>query len=235
MFDTDAADLSRNEEPATIDDLLHSNNNDGEESGSSSIVSAVLPVMASGFAPNPSSIDRTYTHRTFTLPAASESTQSHQQVFTLQCHACGVVVLSLGAKHSLVQQHAASPLRIRIDWLVNGKDRSDVKLSGKRKRGAVQTSESTVLCQIHAQSNTDSSSTMQLGDSATPTAASQCFSVVACCRGQLIEVNDSLNASPEWCASRSADSGYIAVLLLTQRELRRVVTEYAALETSVSV
>eukprot|EP01062_Namystynia_karyoxenos_P040704 TRINITY_DN29652_c0_g1_i1.p1 TRINITY_DN29652_c0_g1~~TRINITY_DN29652_c0_g1_i1.p1 ORF type:complete len:302 (+),score=57.00 TRINITY_DN29652_c0_g1_i1:71-907(+) len=87
---------------------------------------------------------------------------------------------------------------VRVDFPQSrsGKDRGEVHVQGKRKRGALFCQENTVLCEA------------VLG-------SGERVKVASCIRGTLIEINERLAAEPE-LLRRFEDDGWVGILKPTQ-------------------
>lgn len=103
-------------------------------------------------------------------------------------HANGLCVIGLAPAHVALQAGVSS-----VDFNVGKSDRSEFKVTGKRKKNAQNFESNTALCKVSC------------GDDSY---------VVRCCvKGSLLEVNSRLIKNPE-LLNKSADrDGYIAIIM----------------------
>ncbi|KAL8144179.1 hypothetical protein V2J09_017211 [Rumex salicifolius] len=129
-------------------------------------------------------------------------------------HANGLCVIGLAPAHVALQAGVSS-----VDFNVGKSDRSEFKVTGKRKKNAQHFESNTALCKVSC------------GDDSY---------VVRCCvKGSLLEVNNRLIKNPE-LLNRSADrDGYIAIIMprpadwLKIKETLVSVDEYSTLRKLV--
>ncbi|KAJ3693954.1 hypothetical protein LUZ60_009434 [Juncus effusus] len=105
-------------------------------------------------------------------------------------HANGLCVIGLAPAHVALREEGGITT---VDFNVGKSDRSEFKVTGKRKRNAQHFESNTALCKVGAKDN---------------------FYVVRCCvKGSLLEVNDRLIKQPNLLNSSADREGYIAILM----------------------
>ncbi|ONK64607.1 uncharacterized protein A4U43_C07F27900 [Asparagus officinalis] len=107
-------------------------------------------------------------------------------------HANGLCVVGLAPTHVAFKEEGGITA---VDFNVGKSDRSEIKVTGKRKRNAQHLESNSALCKV---SN------------------SSAFYVVRCCvKGSLLEVNDRLIKQPDLLNSSAsaAREGYIAIIM----------------------
>ncbi|KAG9442808.1 hypothetical protein H6P81_018662 [Aristolochia fimbriata] len=105
-------------------------------------------------------------------------------------HANGLCVIGLAPTHIALTETAGVTA---IDFNVGKSDRSEMKVTGKRKRNAQHFEANTALCKV---------------------STNDTFYVVRCCvKGSLLEVNDRLIKQPELLNSSASREGYIAIMM----------------------
>lgn len=94
----------------------------------------------------------------------------------------------------LAPSHAALAKEImRVDFNIGNCDRSENKVKGKSKKGAMLLQPTSALAMVHCSDGSQ-------------------YKVFSCLTGKLVEVNEALGQSPEICAKGEGD-GYIAIVL----------------------
>lgn len=145
---------------------------------------AAAPATAVAFAP-PTCVDREYATYVF----AGDDDALPQYVYQ---HRNGLCVVGVGPGHPILERIVLS-----VDFKVGpgGSDRSQVKVSGKKKSGAVLLRPADELCIVRCSDGTQ-------------------FTLRACVTGRLIEVNQRLLQDPAalLCPAAAANSGYVCIL-----------------------
>lgn len=105
-------------------------------------------------------------------------------------HANGLCVVGLAPTHiALKDNHPIS----FVDFNVGKTNRSEIKVTGKHKKNALQFQPETTLCKVF------------VGETSY---------VVRCCvKGSLLEVNDRLIKKPQLLSSSAEREGYIAIIM----------------------
>jgi glycine cleavage system H lipoate-binding protein len=80
-----------------------------------------------------------------------------------------------------------------VDFNVGKSDRSEMKVTGKRKRNAQHLQENSALCKVCTSSNS--------------------FVVRCCVKGSLLEINDRLIKQPDLLNTSADREGYIAIFM----------------------
>ncbi|XP_068640792.1 uncharacterized protein [Aristolochia californica] len=105
-------------------------------------------------------------------------------------HANGLCVIGLAPTHIALTETGGVT---SVDFNVGKSDRSEMKVTGKRKKNAQHFEPNSALCKVSA-NNT--------------------FYVVRCCvKGSLLEVNDRLIEQPDLLNSSASREGYIAIIM----------------------
>ncbi|KAJ6839459.1 protein Simiate [Iris pallida] len=106
-------------------------------------------------------------------------------------HANGLCVVGLAPAHVALNGEGGGVSA--VDFNVGKSDRSELKVTGKRKRNAQHLEPNSALCKVCANGE---------------------FYVVRCCvKGSLLEVNDRLIKKPDLLNSSAAREGYIAIIM----------------------
>ncbi|KAL9261476.1 Abitram-like protein [Drosera capensis] len=104
-------------------------------------------------------------------------------------HANGLCVIGLAPFHVALQAHGGVT---SVDFNVGKSDRSELKVTGKRKKNAQQFESNTALCKVIS------------GDTSY---------VIRCCvKGSLLEVNNRLMNNPDLLNTLADRDGYIAII-----------------------
>lgn len=104
-------------------------------------------------------------------------------------HANGLCVIGLAQTHVAFKDGGITA----VDFNVGKTDRSEIKVTGKRKRNAQHLESNSALCKV---------------------CTNDAFYVVRCCvKGSLLEVNDRLTKQPDLINSSAAREGYIAIIM----------------------
>jgi len=130
-------------------------------------------------------------------------------------HSNGLVVVGVTSFHPLLA--AKSPV-VKVSFTTgkNKRDLADLKPKGKKKKGALFTQAETVICEVTV-------------------ASGKVYSLRACIRGSLLEVNTRLLANPALLTEKPTSDGYIAIISVKPFEWDAAKTslktgdEYAAL------
>ncbi|XP_020092684.1 protein Simiate [Ananas comosus] len=105
-------------------------------------------------------------------------------------HANGLCVIGLAPTHIALKEEGGVTA---VDFNVGKSDRSEMKVTGKRKRNAQHFESNTALCKVCANGT---------------------FYVVRCCvKGSLLEVNNRLIKQPDLLNSSADREGYIAIIM----------------------
>eukprot|EP00262_Sarcandra_glabra_P013445 TRINITY_DN3724_c0_g1_i1.p1 TRINITY_DN3724_c0_g1~~TRINITY_DN3724_c0_g1_i1.p1 ORF type:complete len:210 (-),score=29.71 TRINITY_DN3724_c0_g1_i1:289-918(-) len=105
-------------------------------------------------------------------------------------HANGLCVIGLAPTHVALTEKGGVTA---VDFNVGKSDRSEMKVSGKRKKNAQHLEPNSALCKVFANDS---------------------FYIVRCCvKGSLLEVNDRLIKQPALLNSSAAREGYIAIIM----------------------
>ncbi|KAL2895379.1 Protein Simiate [Bienertia sinuspersici] len=105
-------------------------------------------------------------------------------------HANGLCVIGLAQTHVALQTEGGVT---SVDFNVGKSDRSEFKVTGKRKKNAQHFQPNSILCNVY------------IGDSPY---------VVRCCvKGSLLEVNNRLIQNPELLNTSADRDGYIAIVM----------------------
>ncbi|PWA49416.1 Single hybrid motif-containing protein [Artemisia annua] len=105
-------------------------------------------------------------------------------------HANGLCVIGMAAGHVAFKDEGGVT---SVDFNVGKSNRSEIKVTGKRKRNAQHFESNTALCKV-CTNNT--------------------FYIVRCCiKGSLLEVNERLIKQPELLNSAADREGYVAIIM----------------------
>ncbi|XP_072980420.1 uncharacterized protein [Typha angustifolia] len=105
-------------------------------------------------------------------------------------HANGLCVIGLAPTHVALREEGGIT---GVDFNVGKSDRSEMKVTGKRKRNAQHFESNTALCKVCANSTS--------------------YIVRCCVKGSLLEVNDRLIKKPDLLNSSAEREGYIAIIM----------------------
>ncbi|XP_073126321.1 uncharacterized protein [Henckelia pumila] len=105
-------------------------------------------------------------------------------------HANGLCVIGLASTHVAFKDEGGI---VSVDFNVGKSDRSEIKVTGKRKKNAQRFESNTALCKV-----------------CTPDAS---YIVRCCVKGSLLEVNERLIKKPELLNSSADREGYIAIIM----------------------
>lgn len=108
----------------------------------------------------------------------------------IYCHANGLCVIGIAPTHlALSEEKGVSS----VDFNVGKSDRSEIKVTGKRKRNAQHLHPDSALCNVCANGN---------------------IYIVRCCvKGSLLEVNNRLMKHPDLLNFSADREGYIAIIM----------------------
>ncbi|XP_077231394.1 single hybrid motif superfamily protein [Tasmannia lanceolata] len=105
-------------------------------------------------------------------------------------HANGLCVIGLAPTHVALTEKGGVTA---VDFNVGKSDRSEIKVTGKRKRNAQHLEPNSALCKVCVNDN---------------------FYIVRCCvKGSLLEVNDRLIKQPGLLNTSADREGYIAIMM----------------------
>ncbi|KAL7589782.1 hypothetical protein Lser_V15G36732 [Lactuca serriola] len=105
-------------------------------------------------------------------------------------HANGLCVIGLASGHVAFKDEGGIT---SVDFNVGKSNRSEIKVTGKRKRNAQHFESNTALCKVCTNNG---------------------FYIVRCCiKGSLLEVNERLIKQPELLNSSADREGFIAILM----------------------
>ncbi|CAL9203349.1 unnamed protein product [Musa hybrid cultivar] len=105
-------------------------------------------------------------------------------------HANGLCVVGLAPSHVALREEGGVTA---VNFNVGKSDRSEMKVTGKRKRNAQHFDAKTSLCKVCANGKE--------------------FIVRCCVKGSLLEVNDRLLKQPDLLNSSADREGYIAIIM----------------------
>ncbi|XP_074572506.1 uncharacterized protein LOC141829001 [Curcuma longa] len=105
-------------------------------------------------------------------------------------HANGLCVVGLAPTHVALREEGGVT---SVDFNVGKSDRSEMKVTGKRKRNAQHFETNTALCKVCANGKE--------------------FIVRCCVKGSLLEVNDRLLKQPDLLNSSADREGYVAIMM----------------------
>ncbi|URD85229.1 UPF0496 protein [Musa troglodytarum] len=105
-------------------------------------------------------------------------------------HANGLCVVGLAPSHAALREEGGVTA---VNFNVGKSDRSEMKVTGKRKRNAQHFDAKTSLCKVCANGKE--------------------FIVRCCVKGSLLEVNDRLLKQPDLLNSSADREGYIAIIM----------------------
>lgn len=105
-------------------------------------------------------------------------------------HANGLCVIGLASTHVAFKDQGGVT---SVDFNVGKSDRSEIKVTGKRKKNAQHFESNTALCKV---------------------ITSDASYIVRCCvKGSLLEVNERLIKQPELLNSSADREGYVAIIM----------------------
>ncbi|EEE56198.1 uncharacterized protein [Oryza sativa Japonica Group] len=105
-------------------------------------------------------------------------------------HPNGLCVVGLASAHIALKEEGGITA---VDFNVGKSDRSEMKVTGKRKRNAQHLQENSALCKVCTSSNS--------------------FVVRCCVKGSLLEINDRLIKQPDLLNTSADREGYIAIFM----------------------
>ncbi|KAH9496872.1 hypothetical protein Btru_010051 [Bulinus truncatus] len=132
----------------------------------------------------PSVIDRYFRKRYKTGGTTCED----QLVLT---HSNRVCVICIAESHPLIKHKKSVS---SVSFVEDGWNRLDNKFSGKSKRGAQWLDGKAPLCEVTCSDGSH-------------------YKLVCCVKGQLIEVNENLQKTPQLLVEKHCGEGYLAVIL----------------------
>ncbi|XP_047078849.1 protein Abitram-like [Lolium rigidum] len=122
-------------------------------------------------------------------------------------HPNGLCVVGLAPAHAALKEEGGITA---VDFNVGKTDRSEIKVTGKRKRNAQHLQENSVLCKVAA---TDKS-----------------FVVRCCVKGSLLEVNDRLIKQPNLLNTSADREGYIAIFMPKPADWLKIKDKFLSFE-----
>jgi hypothetical protein len=122
-------------------------------------------------------------------------------------HPNGLCVVGLAPAHAALKEEGGITA---VDFNVGKTDRSEIKVTGKRKRNAQHLQENSVLCKVGA---TDKS-----------------FVVRCCVKGSLLEVNDRLIKQPNLLNTSADREGYIAIFMPKPADWLKIKDKFLSFE-----
>ncbi|KAL5557820.1 hypothetical protein UlMin_034031 [Ulmus minor] len=105
-------------------------------------------------------------------------------------HANGLCVIGLAPAHVAFKDEGGVTA---VDFNVGKSNRSEIKVTGKRKKNAQHLESNSALCKVCTKEAT--------------------YIVRCCVKGSLLEVNDRLIKQPELINSKAGREGYIAIIM----------------------
>lgn len=105
-------------------------------------------------------------------------------------HPNGLCVVGLAPGHVALKEEGGITA---VDFNVGKTDRSEIKVTGKRKRNAQHLQENSALCKVCTNDKS--------------------FIVRCCVKGSLLEINDRLIKQPNLLNTSSDREGYIAIFM----------------------
>ncbi|KAL4201534.1 hypothetical protein AMTRI_Chr02g216630 [Amborella trichopoda] len=104
-------------------------------------------------------------------------------------HANGLCVIGLAPTHASLSEGGVTS----VDFNVGKSDRSEIKVTGKRKKNAQLLEPNSALCKVYASDN---------------------IYIARCCiKGSLLEVNNRLIKEPGLLNSSASREGYLAIIM----------------------
>ncbi|XP_011621055.1 protein Simiate isoform X5 [Amborella trichopoda] len=134
-------------------------------------------------SPPPSAVDSNYVHYFI----ADFLKPGHDQY--IYRHANGLCVIGLAPTHASLSEGGVTS----VDFNVGKSDRSEIKVTGKRKKNAQLLEPNSALCKVYASDN---------------------IYIARCCiKGSLLEVNNRLIKEPGLLNSSASREGYLAIIM----------------------
>ncbi|XP_048538513.1 protein Abitram-like [Triticum urartu] len=122
-------------------------------------------------------------------------------------HPNGLCVVGLAPAHVALKEEGGITA---IDFNVGKTDRSEIKVTGKRKRNAQHLQENSALCKVCTKDKT--------------------FVVRCCVKGQLLEINDRLMKQPDLLNTSADREGYIAIFMQKPADWLKVKDKFLSFE-----
>uniref|UniRef100_A0ACD5V8T3 Uncharacterized protein n=1 Tax=Avena sativa TaxID=4498 RepID=A0ACD5V8T3_AVESA len=122
-------------------------------------------------------------------------------------HPNGLCVVGLAPSHVALKEEGGITA---IDFNVGKTDRSEIKVTGKRKRNAQHLQENSVLCKVCANDKS--------------------FVVRCCVKGSLLEVNDRLIKQPNLLNTSTDREGYIAIFMPKPADWLKIKDNFLSFE-----
>ncbi|XP_078178469.1 single hybrid motif superfamily protein [Carex rostrata] len=127
-------------------------------------------------------------------------------------HANGLCVIGLARAHLALTETGGVTV---VDFNVGKSDRSELKVTGKRKRNALQFESNSALCKVSTNGNS--------------------YIVRCCVKGSLLEVNDRLIKQPDLLNSSADREGYVAIIMPKQGEWLKIKDSFLSYEEYVQL
>ncbi|KAK9063936.1 hypothetical protein SSX86_017808 [Deinandra increscens subsp. villosa] len=122
-------------------------------------------------------------------------------------HANGLCVIGLAAGHVAFKDEGAITA---VDFNVGKSNRSEIKVTGKRKRNAQHFESNTALCKV---------------------CTNNASYIVRCCiKGSLLEVNERLLKQPELLNSAADREGYIAIIMPKPADWQKIKDSFISFD-----
>ncbi|CAA7410747.1 unnamed protein product [Spirodela intermedia] len=122
-------------------------------------------------------------------------------------HANGLCVVGLAASHVALKEEGGVT---GVDFNVGRSDRSEMKVSGKRKRNALHFEPNSAICKVNTSSNS--------------------YVVRCCVKGSLLEVNERLIKQPGLLNSSADREGFIAIIMPKPADWPRLMASFLSRE-----
>ncbi|XP_009334042.2 protein Abitram [Pyrus x bretschneideri] len=122
-------------------------------------------------------------------------------------HANGLCVIGLAPTHVALKEEGGITA---VDFNVGKSDRSEIKVTGKRKKNAQHLESNSALCKVCTNDAT--------------------YIVRCCVKGSLLEVNDRLIKQPDLLNSAADREGYIAIIMPKPADWLKVKDSLLSLE-----
>ncbi|CAA6673517.1 unnamed protein product [Spirodela intermedia] len=122
-------------------------------------------------------------------------------------HANGLCVVGLAASHVALKEEGGVT---GVDFNVGRSDRSEKKVTGKRKRNALHFEPNSAICKVNTSSNS--------------------YVVRCCVKGSLLEVNERLIKQPELLNSSADREGFIAIIMPKPADWLRLMASFLSRE-----
>ncbi|KAG2407413.1 uncharacterized protein HKW66_Vig0022350 [Vigna angularis] len=122
-------------------------------------------------------------------------------------HANGLCVIGLAPSHVAFKDEGGITA---VDFNVGKSDRSEMKVTGKRKKNAQHFESNTALCKISTKNDT--------------------YIVRCCVKGSLLEVNQQLIKQPELLNVSADREGYIAIIMPKPADWLKVKASLVSLQ-----